>query len=276
MPDFHFHGWTPADQTSAAAQEDFLQADYFHADGMYEFIARTTSPDDLHEYLIYADKGADWDYPGQSRILSAHIELDTEHRTFNISRARRPTYELAAAWLISRGADPAAFRLALGEPGGPSTPHEAELLEYLLLHGEQYEVVETDTVTHQAWETWATLRDCSAEPTDETTLLLLQQQDFDDPGFRSTQLARFAAYSDAEDWLDTRPTPLVPARVGSTPVPDLLVPGHPDRTPVARPDTKHAARLRTITPRSAEPRLASEHGEVPAPVHQPPAGRSRP
>ncbi|MFH8387317.1 hypothetical protein ACH4E7_41500 [Kitasatospora sp. NPDC018058] len=53
-----------------------------------------------------------------NRVLCAYIQLNPDERTFTITSEGRPTFDLAAAWLIARGADPAAFRLDIGEPGG--------------------------------------------------------------------------------------------------------------------------------------------------------------
>ncbi|MFJ1707557.1 hypothetical protein [Kitasatospora sp. NPDC088346] len=275
VPDFHFHDWTPADDASADAQDQFLKADWFYAHGTYDFLSRSVSRDSLDEYLIYADRGADWDYPGVNRILCAHIRLDPAERTFTIDKAGRPTFELGAAWLISRGADPAVFRSDVGTPRGPSTLQEAQLLEHLRLFGDRYHVVNHDTDTHQQYETWAILKDTTADPEDQSRLLLLEQWRWDERTCKRTvRLAEFDSYDAIAEWLEDRAVPLTTAQGRSTAVPESLVPitGALERLPtVARPGQIHAARIRTLPPGTGRSEaLGPVHGH-----HAKPAGRSR-
>ncbi|MFB8203122.1 hypothetical protein [Kitasatospora purpeofusca] len=242
---------------------------------MYDFLSRSVSRDGCDEYLIYADKGADWDYPGVNRTLCAHISLDPAERTFTIDRAGRPTFELGAAWLISRGADPAVFRSDVGTPRGPNTVKEAQLLEHLRMFGDRYHVLNHDTDTHRQYESWAILKDTTADPADRSRLLLLEQWDWDEgPCRRTVQLAEFDHYDAVADWLDDRTGPLITAQGRSTVVPESLVPitGTLKRLPtVARPEQIHAARIRTLPPNAGR-------NEAPGPAygHQAkPAGRSR-
>ncbi|MEV0188482.1 hypothetical protein AB0I39_08110 [Kitasatospora purpeofusca] len=271
IPDFHFHDWKPADEESADAQDQFLKADWFYAHGMYDFLSRSVSRDSLDEYLIYADKGADWDYPGVNRILCAHIRLDPAERTFTIDKAARPTFELGAAWLIGRGADPAVFRSDVGAPRGPSTVQEAELLEHLRLFGGRYHVVNHDTDTHREYETWVILKDTTVDPEDQSRLLLLEQWRWDE---RTVQLAEFDSYDAIEEWLEDRTGPLTTAQGRSAAVPESLVPitGALERLPtVARPGQIHAARIRTLPPSTGgSEAVGPAHGH-----HAKPAGRSR-
>ncbi|MCX4745970.1 hypothetical protein OG455_10605 [Kitasatospora sp. NBC_01287] len=120
------------------------------------------------------------------------------------------------------------------------------------------------------WETWAVLRDTTAERTDRSVLLVLQQLDFQDAAFRTIQLAHFASHGDAEEWIEGRATHLVPATIAPVAVPQALIPAPGERSPVIRPEKIHAARTRTI-----------HHAGPPAaapPAHRPnrqATGRSR-
>ncbi|MGW2543111.1 hypothetical protein ACWC5I_20095, partial [Kitasatospora sp. NPDC001574] len=246
--------------------------------------SQNTSPiqDGLDEYLIYADRGAEFDYPGAARMLCAHIRLDPADRTFAIDRQERPTFELAAAWLISRRADPANYRFDIGEPGGPATRHEAELREHLLLAGERYHVVDHGDDTDERHDFWAILKDTAADPADQTRCLLFEQWGWEtrngaEVWTRSVQLGEFDSWDATRAWLEEweqkRVGPLTAATDRSAPAPESLVPltGTLKHQPVARPDQVHAARIRSLPPNTRR----GEAPSAPCVVRSQAAGRSR-
>nr|BEK67540.1 hypothetical protein KPHV_47670 [Kitasatospora purpeofusca] len=228
MPDFNLPGWRPADAASAEAQVQFLAAE-----DAYELLTEVNHDHDgsSDDFLLFEDVA------GYSAV-AAHLHYGEDGKTFTLATETLPTFAVAASWLVQRGAETDAFLDRSGHPGAPADARSATAAARLLESGSRYRLVDYGA---EPGETWAMLRDGSAAGAERPFLLHLETVD-PDRGYKLRE-GSFSSPQEAQQWLESRRTPLPPVADG-------------DVTVVVSPQA-NAARARTSTgqrrPAAAEP-----------------------
>ncbi|MGV9266619.1 hypothetical protein ACWDRR_18395 [Kitasatospora sp. NPDC003701] len=223
MPDFNLPGWRPADAASAEAQVELLAAE-----DAYELLTEVNHDHDgsSDDFLLFEDIAGHSE--GTLPAVAAHLHYGEDGTTFSLTTERLPTFALAAAWLAQRGAETDAFLDRSGHPGSPADARSASAATRLLESGSRYRLVDHGA---EPGETWAMLRDGSAAGAERPYLLHLETVD-PDRGYKLRE-GSFSSPQEAQQWLETRRTPLPPVTDG-------------DVTVVVSPQA-NAARARTAT-----------------------------
>ncbi|MGY0488304.1 hypothetical protein [Streptomyces sp. WG-D5] len=78
------------------------------SDDLFVPMADHHSADGLDSYLLFYDRAAVWDAPGQAEFVALHITRTPEQSTFDFAIQRAPVVPLAQNWLIQRGCPPEA------------------------------------------------------------------------------------------------------------------------------------------------------------------------
>ncbi|MEY9876305.1 hypothetical protein ABH931_005815 [Streptacidiphilus sp. MAP12-33] len=209
MPDLS--NWQPADTASADAQQHFLDAE-----GVYDLLTET-NPCDLdgpepgsENFLLYEDLDAYEETANPA--LAAHLRYGTDG-TFTLTTHPAPTFAIAAAWLVDRGADPGAFLHRAGHGGAPADERSATVAARFISDHARYEQVEHGV---EPGETWVMLRDTTSAGAARPFLLQLEAGD-PERGYTLRQGA-FANPQEVQQWLETRRTPLPPVAQGEVTV----------------------------------------------------------
>ncbi|MFE2722781.1 hypothetical protein [Kitasatospora sp. NPDC059327] len=203
MPDFNLPGWRPADAASAEAQVQFLAAE-----DAYELLTEVNHDHDgtSDDFLLFEDVA------GYSAV-AAHLHYGEDGETFALATAALPTFVLAAAWLVQRGAESDAFLVRSGHPGAPADARSATAAARLLESGSRYRLVDHGV---EPGESWAMLRDGSAAGAERPFLLHLETVD-PDRGYTLRE-GSFTSPQEAQQWLENRRTPLPPVADGDVAV----------------------------------------------------------
>ncbi|MCG6497069.1 hypothetical protein [Kitasatospora sp. A2-31] len=203
MPDFNLPGRRPADAASAEAQVQFLAAE-----DAYELLTEVHLDHDggAEDFLLFADVS------GYSAV-AAHLHYGEDGKTFTLATETLPTFALAAAWLVQRGAETDPFLDRSGHPGAPADARSASAAARLLESGSRYRLVDHGA---EPGETWAMLRDGSAAGAERPFLLHLETVD-PDRGYKLRE-GSFASPQEAQQWLENRRTPLPPVADGNVSV----------------------------------------------------------
>ncbi|MET8981688.1 hypothetical protein ABZX85_39450 [Streptomyces sp. NPDC004539] len=247
MPDLSLPEWQPADTASARAQQHFLEAE-----GVYDLLIETDPEDldgpepDSDNFLLF--ENLDAYYETSNPALAAHLHYGIDG-TFALATHPAPTFAIAAAWLVARGADPGAFLHPAGHGGTPVDERSAAVAARFIADHARYEhvehVVEPD-------ETWVMLRDTTSAGATRPFLLQLETGD-PERGYTLRE-GSFTSPQEVQQWLETRRTALPPVAQG-------------EATVVYSPKAL-AARARII----ATPAKGSAAEAAPAPLPAP-AGR---
>ncbi len=246
MPDFSLPEWQPADSASAHAQQHFLESEE-----VYDLLIET-DPEDLDgpepgsdNFLLFEDLDAYGDTANHA--LAAHLHYGTDG-TFTLATRPAPTFAIAAAWLVARGADPGAFLHRAGHGGAPVDERSAAVAARFITDHARYEQVEHGV---EPGETWVMLRDTTSAGAARPFLLQLETHD-PERGYTLRE-GGFANPQEVQQWLETRRTALPPVAQSEV-------------TVVYSPQAL-AARARTTAPAKS---AAAEAVPAPVPV---PAGR---
>ncbi|MGW2397100.1 hypothetical protein ACWCYY_11160 [Kitasatospora sp. NPDC001664] len=208
MPDFNLPGWRPSDAASAEAQVQFLAAE-----DAYELLTEVTHDHDgtSDDFLLFEDVAG---YSaGSLPAVAAHLHYGEDGKTFSLATESLPTFALAAAWLVQRGAESDAFLDRAGHPGAPADARSAAAAARLLESGSRYRLVEHGA---EPGESWAMLRDGSAAGAGGPFLLHLETVD-PDRGYTLRE-GSFSSPQEAQQWLENRRTPLPPVADGDVSV----------------------------------------------------------
>jgi hypothetical protein len=242
MPDFNRPEWQPADAASTQAQGHFLEAE-----GVYDLLIETDPEDPIEgprpgsaNFLLYEDLDA---YESGLPALAAHLHYGADASTFTLSVHPAPTFTMAAAWLVSRGADVDDFLHHDRHSAAPADARSAKAAERFLSEHARYELVEHGT---EPGETWAMLRDTTAAGAQAPFLLQVEAADAEH-GFTLRE-GSFASPQEVQQWLEQRRTALPP--VAGT-----------DITVVYSPQAA-AARTRTTIAPTAAPAAAPAEPET--------------
>ncbi|WP_051816690.1 hypothetical protein [Kitasatospora sp. NRRL B-11411] len=186
MPDFNLPGRRPADAASAEAQVQFLAAE-----DAYELLTEVHLDHDggAEDFLLFADVS------GYSAV-AAHLHHGEDGKTFTLATETLPTFALAAAWLVQRGAETDSFLDRSGHPGAPADARSASAAARLLESGSRYRLVD-----HGA---------------ERPFLLHLETVD-PDRGYKLRE-GSFSSPQEAQQWLENRRTPLPPVADGDVSV----------------------------------------------------------
>ncbi|MGA5704538.1 hypothetical protein [Peterkaempfera bronchialis] len=211
MPDLSLPEWQPADPASARAQQHFLEVE-----GFYDLLI-DTAPEDLDSpapgsdnFLLFEDLGAHEETANPA--LAAHLHYGTDN-TFTLSTRPAPTFVIAAAWLVARGADPETFLLCGGHPGAPADERSATVAARFIADHARYEQVEYGV---EPGETWVVMRDTTAAGAARPFLLQLEAGD-PERGYTLRE-GSFASPQEVQQWLETRRTALPPVSRGEVTV----------------------------------------------------------
>ncbi|MEV4559423.1 hypothetical protein AB0K51_20860 [Kitasatospora sp. NPDC049285] len=242
MPDLS--DWQPADPASARAQQHFL-----NAEGVYDLLTET-DPDDpepgSENFQLFEDLTA---YEGTDQpALAAHLRYGADG-TFTLSTHAAPTFAIATAWLVARGADAGAFLHRAGHSGAPADERSAAVAAHFIADHARYEQVEHGI---EPGETWVMLRDTTSAGAAAPFLLQLEAGD-PERGY-TLRMGSFASPQEVQQWLEHRRAALPPVANG-------------EATVVYSPQAL-AARTRTAS--STAKSTAAEAVPVTVPV---PAGR---
>ncbi|MEU4113268.1 hypothetical protein AB0F71_02050 [Kitasatospora sp. NPDC028055] len=203
MPDFNLPGWRPADAASAEAQVQFLAAE-----DAYELLTEVHHDHDGNsdDFLLFEDVA------GYSAV-AAHLHYGEDGETFTLATETLPTFAVAAAWLVQRGAESDPFLDRSGHPGAPADARSASAAARLLESGSRYRLVDHGA---EPGETWAMLRDGSAAGAERPFLLHVETVD-PDRGYKLRE-GSFRSPQEAQQWLESRRTPLPPVADGDVSV----------------------------------------------------------
>jgi len=211
MPDFSLPEWQPADTDSARAQQRFLEAE-----GVYDLLIETNPEDldgpepDSDNFLLFEDLDA---YHETSKpALAAHLHYGTDG-TFTLATHPAPTFAIAAAWLVARGADPDVFLHRAGHSGTPVDRRSAAVAARFIADHARYEQVDHAV---EMDETWVMLRDTTSAGAARPFLLQLETSD-PERGYTLRE-GSFASPQEVQQWLETRRTALPPVVQGEATV----------------------------------------------------------
>ncbi|MGW4692389.1 hypothetical protein OU787_25740 [Kitasatospora sp. YST-16] len=211
MPDLSLPQWQPADSASARAQQHFLEAEE-----VYDLLIETdpAEPDGPEpgsdNFLLFENLDA---YEENANpALGAHLHYGTDG-TFTLATRPAPTFAMAAAWLVARGADPGAFLHRAGHGGTPADERSAAVAARFITDHARYEQVEHSV---EPGETWVMLRDTTSAGADRPYLLQVETGD-PDRGYTLRE-GSFASPQEVQQWLETRRTALPPVAQGEVTV----------------------------------------------------------
>ncbi|MGV9268363.1 hypothetical protein ACWDRR_27275 [Kitasatospora sp. NPDC003701] len=208
MPDLSLPEWQPADPASARAQQHFLDAE-----GVYDLLIET-DPDDPEpgsdNFLLFEDLTA---YQGSDQpALAAHLRYGADG-TFTLSTRQAPTFTIAAAWLVARGADVGAFLHRAGHSGSPVDERSATVAARFISDHARYEQVEHAV---EPGETWVMLRDTTSAGAAAPFLLQLEAGD-PERGYTLRE-GSFSSPQEVQQWLEHRRAALPPVAQGAATV----------------------------------------------------------
>ncbi|MFH9351194.1 hypothetical protein [Kitasatospora sp. NPDC017646] len=245
MPDLNLPGWQPADDASARVQAHFLMAEEAY-DLLTEASHEELGGND--DFLLYEDLNA---YHEAGRpAVAAHLHYNTDARTFTLDIERTPTFSMATAWLVERGADQDMFLHSTGHPGAPADERSAKAAERFIDANARYRLVEYAV---EPGETWAMLRDTTAAGAERPYLLQVEAGD-PERGYTLRE-GSFSSPQEVQQWLEQRRTALPPVAGADVPL-------------VYSPQAS-AARTRT----AVAPAMAAASEPVPAAALAAAAGR---
>lgn len=247
MYDFSLPGRRPADEASAAAQHLLL----LDAE-LYEVLVEQLGGEGPDDFLLLSDLSTTWGTDYRAQPLAVHVQRNSDN-TFRISQHAPATQSLGAAWLISRGADPALFPIKVGAADGPSDVTSAQIEERMRRSTGRYTVLEHGTEP-DAYTSWVMLHDSHPGAAERPVLLQIRTDSHVSESYRLRE-GSFADPQSAQQWLeDHHRTPLppvaVPDRVHSqlTPGP-ALPPG--SRASAARPAGRRERPAPPVPPTAA-------------------------
>ncbi|MFJ4676898.1 hypothetical protein [Kitasatospora sp. NPDC088783] len=160
-------------------------------------------------YLVFYNAAhAYGDVPGLPAMVAVRIQRDRAAGTFEMEYAWHPLAAMAEAWLVQRGADPAAFTRQ--GPIGPAD-RETERIEALLRGSVNRFAVHDDySFDTVPYDTWVIATDTQAADPARPVRVFHDRRQVDDDTYTLRE-GHFATVEDARAWTDDPDSPLPPA-----------------------------------------------------------------
>lgn len=216
------HDYRLADFQARAksVEDDFIQATL--SDDMFVPMADHHSADGRNSYLLFYDRAAIWDVPGQAEFVALHITRDPEQSTFDFAIQRAPVVPLAQSWLIQRGCPTEATLPTRNHGPQPADPLTTRLEDLLRTNPEnRYEVLAHFTDNPGTFdfgtEVHTLVYDHHPHSASAPYRLFLEETDKNFQTYTVREGA-FPSAEAADEWGMTRdtPLPLAPAPSSST------------------------------------------------------------
>ncbi|MFD7730500.1 hypothetical protein ACFV6F_08960 [Kitasatospora phosalacinea] len=149
------------------------------------------------------------DVPGLPAMVAVRVQRDHATGTFEMEYARHPLVAMGEAWLVQRGADPAAFARQ-----GPIAPadRETERVEALLRGSgtRRFEIHDDYSFDTAPYDTWVIATDTLAADPARPVRVFHDRRQIDADTYTLRE-GHFASVEDARAWTDDLDSPLPPA-----------------------------------------------------------------